>query len=138
MNPWSMANQPGSLIQGVNAMRILVEPWCDCVVALLAVGHARGFKVSTSQYYVGLAILLVLVALASVQAYRMWEEIHDVEEPDSPDDLLETFEEAHALGELDDEEFARVRRRLASPSADEGKMPPATDHDHDPEESDES
>ena len=69
----------------------------------------------SASYYVGLAILLVLMVLALVQAYRMWEEIHDVEEPDSPTDLLEAFEEAHAAGELDDEEFERVRRRLAGP-----------------------
>ena len=37
----------------------------------------------------------------------MWEDIHDVEEPDSPADLLATFEEAHAAGEMDDEEFER-------------------------------
>ena len=77
----------------------------------------------------GLAILLVCMVLAVVQAYRMWEEMHDVEEPDSPAELLEAFEEAHASGELDDEEFARVRSRLAGPSADQGKISPATDHD---------
>jgi len=108
-------------------MRILVETWSDCVIGLLAAGSARGFKVTTSHYYVGLAILLVLVLIASVQAYRMWEEIHDVEEPDSPAELLETFEEVHASGELDDEEFARVRRRLAGPSAGPDKPPSPTD-----------
>lgn len=87
-------------------MRMLVELWNNRIAGPLAAGAARGFKVTTSGYYVGLAILLVLMVLASVQAYKMWEEIHDVEEPDSPAELLEAFEEAHALGELDDEEFA--------------------------------
>jgi uncharacterized membrane protein len=108
-------------------MSILVELWSDCVVGLFAARFARRINVTTSGYYVGLAILLVLMVLASVQAYRMWEEIHDVEEPDSPAELLEAFEEAHALGELDDEEFARVRRRLGRPSADQEKSPPPTD-----------
>jgi hypothetical protein len=52
-------------------------------------------------YYLGLGILLVLMVVALVKAYQMWEELHDVEEPDSPIDLLESFEEAHAaLGRL--------------------------------------
>jgi uncharacterized membrane protein len=79
--------------------------------------QARPFQIGDigPSYYVGLAILVVLVVVALVKAFQMWEEIHDVEEPDSPTDLLESFEEAHAAGELDDEEFERVRRRLASP-----------------------
>ena len=48
-------------------------------------------SVSAWQYYVGLLILAVLLAVATVKAYQMWEEIHDVEEPDSPSDLLEAF-----------------------------------------------
>jgi hypothetical protein len=70
-------------------------------------------SVSVWQYYLGLAILLILLTVAVVKSYGMWEEIHDVEEPDSPTDLLEAFEEAHAAGELDDAELERVRRRLA-------------------------
>jgi uncharacterized membrane protein len=81
---------------------------------LLAAALFRGFRFSPP-YYLGLGILLVLMVVALVKVYRMWEEIHDVEEPDSPIDLLESFEEAHAAGELDDEEFERVRRRLAGP-----------------------
>ena len=110
-------------------MRMLVELWNNRIAGPLAAGAARGFKVTTSGYYVGLAILLVLMVLASVQAYKMWEEIHDVEEPDSPAELLEAFEEAHALGELDDEEFARVQRRLGGPSSENEKPPALTDGD---------
>jgi len=63
-------------------------------------------------YYVGLALLTILVIVLLVHAYRVWEEIHDVEESDSPSDLLESFEQAHAAGELDDQELERVRRLL--------------------------
>jgi hypothetical protein len=106
-------------------MRIPVEPWSDCFIALLAAASREGFKVSPVYYYAGLAILVVLMLIAFLKAYRMWEEIHDVEEPDSPTDLLEAFEEAHAAGELDDEEFERVRRRLTGPPADLGPAKPA-------------
>jgi hypothetical protein len=80
-------------------------------------------------YYLGLGILAVLMVVAVVKAYQMWEEIHEVDEPDSPTDLLESFEEAHAAGELDDEEFERVRRRLAGPPAgqDEESAPAERD-----------
>ena len=53
---------------------------------------------------------MLLVALL-IKAVRVWEEIHDVEEPETPSDLLASFEGAHAEGELDDAEFARVERQ---------------------------
>jgi hypothetical protein len=80
-------------------------------------------------YYLGLGILLVLMVVALVKAYQMWEELHDVEEPDSPIDLLESFEEAHAAGELDDEEFARVRQRLTSPTTGQDEKSAPADRD---------
>lgn len=66
------------------------------------------------------------MVVALVKAYQMWEELHDVEEPDSPTDLLESFEEARATGDLDDEEFERIRRRLAGPATgpEENKSAP--------------
>jgi hypothetical protein len=94
--------------------------------------------VSPWQYYAGLTILTVLLVVALVKAYRMWEEIHDVEEPDSPTDLLETFEEAHAAGELDDEEFERVRRRLAHAPDQRADTPAATSADPEKSEPDRS
>ena len=39
---------------------------------------------SNQPTYIGLALLAVLLVVALVKAYRIWEEIHDVEEPDSP------------------------------------------------------
>jgi hypothetical protein len=80
-------------------------------------------------YYLGLGILLVLMVVALVKAYQMWEELHDVEEPDSPIDLLESFEEAHAAGELDDEELARVRQRLAGPTTGQDEKSAPADRD---------
>jgi len=63
-------------------------------------------------YYVGLTLLIVVLVALLAHAYRVWVEIHDVEESASPSELLESFEEAHAAGELDDQELARVRRLL--------------------------
>ena len=44
-------------------------------------------------YYVGLVLLSIIMIALLVKAYRVWEEIHDVEEPDSPADLLDSFEQ---------------------------------------------
>jgi hypothetical protein len=65
-------------------------------------------------YYLGLALVVVIVVITLIYFFRTWEEINDVEEPDSPDDLLESFEKAHAEGELNDRELDRVRRLLAA------------------------
>jgi len=88
--------------------------------------------------YIGVALLAVLLVALLIKAYRVWEEIHDVEEPDSPGDLLASFEQAHAAGELDDEELERVRARLqpapslgekasSSPRKSEATPPPGPD-----------
>jgi hypothetical protein len=66
--------------------------------------------------YVPLGVLTVLLVASLIKAVRVWEEIHDVEEPDTPTDLLASFEQAHAVGELDDAEFARVREQLGGAS----------------------
>jgi hypothetical protein len=65
-------------------------------------------------YYLGLGLVVVILVITLIAFYRTWEEIHDEEEPDSPADLLETFEKAHAEGELDQRELDRVRRLLAA------------------------
>ena len=62
-----------------------------------------------------------VLVVALVASYRVWEEIHDVEEPDSPDDLLESFEQAHAAGVLNDQEFDRVRQQFQGDSTSTGK-----------------
>jgi hypothetical protein len=63
-------------------------------------------------YYIGLVLLTIAAIMLSIHAYRVWQEIHEEEEPDSPSDLLESFEQAHAEGELDEKELERVRRLL--------------------------
>ena len=80
--------------------------------------------------YIPLALLTVVLAALLFKAVRVWSEIHDVEEPDSPKDLLASFEQAHAEGELDDAELARVRAQLggnarsAPPTASDAAAPP--------------
>jgi hypothetical protein len=66
--------------------------------------------------YVPLAVLAALLAASLIKAVRVWGEIHDVEEPDTPSDLLASFEQAHAEGALDDAEFARVSAQLGGSS----------------------
>jgi hypothetical protein len=74
----------------------------------------------TPAYWLGLALLSVVLLFALLRAYREWQDIHDVEEPDSPDDLLSSFRAAHALGELDDDEMQRVEQRLSGLTASTG------------------
>jgi hypothetical protein len=66
----------------------------------------------SASYYVGLALLSIIMVVVMVHAYRVWEEIHDVEEPDSPSELLDSFEQAYAEGELDARELDRLRKIL--------------------------
>jgi hypothetical protein len=76
-----------------------------------------------ASYYLKAALLLIAVIVSLVAAYRVWEELHDVEEPDSPDDLLASFEQARAEGALNDQELDRVRQQLR---LGEAKEPAAT------------
>jgi hypothetical protein len=97
--------------------------------------------------YIPLVLLAVLLAASLKKAISVWQEIHDVEEPDAPGDLLASFEQAHAEGELDDVELARVREKLTghafagrsgdrAPSPGEAKAPrPMVSHEHDHEKS---
>jgi uncharacterized membrane protein len=64
-------------------------------------------------YYVGLAVVVVILVGALIAFYRTWTEIHEDEEPDSPQDLLKSFREAHAAGQIDDGELERVRDLLS-------------------------
>jgi Putative zinc-finger len=84
---------------------------------------------SRATTYLPLALLAVLLVFSLIKAVGLWQEIHEVEEPVTSGDLLATFEQAHADGELDDDEFERVREHLAScPSGDQsaatGSRPP--------------
>ena len=66
---------------------------------------------------VPLVLLSVVIVLLLIKLYRERQDILDVEEPDSPEDLLQSFEQAHRAGELDDDEFERVKQQLARASA---------------------
>jgi hypothetical protein len=78
------------------------------------VGWAAAAVDRGTAYYIGLAVLVVIMIGVLIAAYRTWEEINDVEDPDSPADLLESFEQAHQEGELDEQELDRVRRLLSA------------------------
>ncbi|HMF37932.1 MAG TPA: hypothetical protein VKF17_14900, partial [Isosphaeraceae bacterium] len=63
-------------------------------------------------YNIGLAVVLVALAIAGVIAYRVWHEVNEEIEPATPEELLACFEQARSEGELDDDEYARVRREI--------------------------
>jgi hypothetical protein len=94
----------------------LFANWVSVVLWSAADRPARSYQPT----YIGLGLLSVLLVVVLIKAYRVWEEIHDVEEPASPEDILASFEQAHAAGELDDEELQRVRVRLGRSSTSEG------------------
>ena len=64
-----------------------------------------------------LVVVLLSLAVAAVVGFRAWQDAHEDVEPVSPEELLASFEEARARGELDEEEYARVRERLGRPTA---------------------
>ena len=74
--------------------------------------------------YIPLGLLTVLLLASLLKAVRVWEEIHDVEEPDSPSDLLTSFIQAHAAGELDDAELRESARGWAESPPTAGKAEP--------------
>jgi hypothetical protein len=85
------------------------------------------FKIEygSTAYWLGVALLVVVLLLVLAKVREVWWEIHDVEEPDSPDDRLRAFQIAHAAGELDDAEFERVQKQLGKP-APPGPVPEKT------------
>jgi hypothetical protein len=63
-------------------------------------------------YNLGLVLLLAGMGIAVVAAYRAWREINEDVEPATPEELLASFEQARADGELDEDEYARVRSEI--------------------------
>jgi hypothetical protein len=74
-------------------------------------------SVSPTSYSVGLALLLLTLVFVGVKAYRTWQEVNDDVEPVTHKELLASFKQAREAGELDDDEFARVRRLLGDTPA---------------------
>lgn len=72
-------------------------------------------------YYLGLAALVGAMIWGAILAYRSWEEATEELDPASKDELLETFQQARIEGELDDEEFERVRRRIEVEKQSDGR-----------------
>jgi hypothetical protein len=64
-------------------------------------------------YYVGLAVVVAILVVTLIGFYRTWMEIHEDEEPDSPEDMLDSFREAHAAGQIDDRELERLQKLLS-------------------------
>lgn len=76
---------------------------------------ATVLSLSDSAWYnIGLVIVVAALIVAGVLAYRVYSEVNEDVAPASPDELLAAFEKARFEGELDEEEFERVRRRFDS------------------------
>ena len=63
-------------------------------------------------YNLGLAVVLVAVVVAAILGYRAWQEAHEDVEPATSEELLAAFDEARASGDLDKEEYERIRERI--------------------------
>jgi hypothetical protein len=65
---------------------------------------------------IGLLVFGVVALLAIPRLYQKWQEWQEDEEaPASEEDILADFEEAHAAGELNDEELRRLQTLLGRP-----------------------
>jgi len=71
----------------------------------------------------GTIVVIVALFVAVIVGWWYWREAHEEITPDAPEDLLASFEEAHAAGEIDDEEIKRLRAKLSSPSFPHSKKP---------------
>ena len=67
-------------------------------------------------YNLGLAVVVIALFVAAIIGFRAWQEAHEDVKPASPEELLASFEEARSRGELDEEEYARVRERIEGPA----------------------
>ncbi|MGC8638891.1 MAG: hypothetical protein ACP5XB_03310 [Isosphaeraceae bacterium] len=66
----------------------------------------------TAWYNIGLVVVVAALIVVGILAYRVHCEVNEDVEPATPDELLAAFEKAHHEGELDEEEFERVRRKF--------------------------
>jgi len=63
-------------------------------------------------YNIGLAVVLLVLALALYWAYQIWTEVNEEVDPATADELMASFDQARAAGDLDEEEYAKVRSRI--------------------------
>ena len=63
-------------------------------------------------WYVPLALLLLALMVGLIRVRSLWEEIHEEEDPATERERLNELERAYAAGELDAEEFRKVRDLL--------------------------
>jgi uncharacterized membrane protein len=83
-------------------------------------------------YNIGLAVVLLVLLLACYWAYEMWQEVNEEVDPATADELMASFDQARIAGELDEEEYAKVRKRIEeaeqagaqSGSSDAGEVRP--------------
>jgi uncharacterized membrane protein YebE (DUF533 family) len=67
---------------------------------------------AASWYNIGLAVVVVALVFAGVLACRVYWEVNEDVQPASPEELLAAFEQARSEGELDEEEYQRVRQKF--------------------------
>jgi hypothetical protein len=63
-------------------------------------------------YNIGLTVVLLVLALAMYWAYQVWTEVNEEVDPATADELMASFDQALAAGELDQEEYAKVRKGI--------------------------
>jgi uncharacterized membrane protein len=81
-----------------------------CLTLLIALSER-------SLYNIGLVLVVLSLVVTSILAYRVWGEMHEDIEPATSDELMEPFDGARAAGELDAEEYARLRQRIQQAQA---------------------
>ncbi|WP_406694632.1 hypothetical protein V5E97_26580 [Singulisphaera sp. Ch08] len=80
------------------------------------------FFTTKPPWYIPLALFLMAMLVGLLMAYRLWQEMHEDDDPASDHERLSELEEAHFAGELDADELRRVRELLSrsnSPSPPE-------------------
>ena len=81
----------------------------------LEVGMTPVIALSDAAWYnIGLAVVVAALIFAGILVYRVHGEVNEDVDPATPGELLAAFEKARREGELDEEEFERVRRKFDS------------------------
>jgi uncharacterized membrane protein len=63
-------------------------------------------------YNLGLVVVILALVVSSILGYRAWQEAHEDTAPATSEELMASFEEARARGEIDEEEYAKIRERI--------------------------